>query len=120
MKKLFAILLCLVFVASVACAAPVKDNQKDPVRNLVNTAGVFIGKVVNVATAGTGGEPTSLVVKDEKGQTMVFPLDQGVLLTSATANLATLGELKKNQKVEVQFEPVAGQIGKTKSVKVVE
>lgn len=108
MKKIIIVLALLMVTAISANAEPVRSDD-DPIRHAVNATGTLIGNVVYVATAGTGGDKTEIAVKDEKGATHVFPVDATANVVGATANVATLGELRKGQKVKVDYETKGGK-----------
>ena len=108
MKKAIIVLALLVVVAASASAEPVKSDR-DPIRHMVNATGTLVGNIVYVTTAGTGGDKTEIAVKDEKGATHVFPVDATANVVGATVNVATLGELRKGQKVKVDYETKGGK-----------
>lgn len=116
MKRVIFVIAIMICVISAVYA---QDNE-DFVRDMFQTTGRFVGKVVYVATAGTGGEKTELVVEDERGQKMIFPLDETANMVGSAANMLTLGELKKGEKVAVEYESQPGQAPKARAVSKVE
>ncbi|MBN1526941.1 MAG: hypothetical protein JW919_05120 [Candidatus Omnitrophica bacterium] len=114
MKKIAMLTAVILLAGFVAVAGAQSD---DPVRDLVKTTGTFFGKIVYVATGGSGGDKTDIIVKDEKGQEMPFVVDETAKVVGSTANLLTCGELKKGQKVQVEYTKEAGK-QKAKAVTV--
>lgn len=119
-KKILIAVLALVSTASLCYAA---EKAAEPVSATVEATGTFVGKVVSVVTGGTAEtaervQNSSVVVADETGKTMVFPIDSTVKIVDAAMNAVPIKQIVEGAKVTVEY--VTGQRGveKTESIKV--
>ena len=122
MKKL---LLVIAVVALMAASVYAADNDKtatEPLGALVDASGVFVGTVTSIAvdTLTVGQAKGTVTVADESGKTRIFPVDDTVKIVDATVNVITLNQLKKGEKVEVQYTKAPNGAEKVSSVKVVQ
>ena len=122
MKKL---LLVIAVVALMAASVYAADNDKtatEPLGALVEASGVFVGTVTSIAvdTLTVGQAKGTVTVADESGKTRIFPVDDTVKIVDATVNVITLNQLKKGEKVEVQYTKAPNGAEKVSSVKVVQ
>lgn len=117
MKKMLLAVIAVICVASL-CYAEQGDTVKatEPVGAVVETGGVFIGKVSSAVEKSLGGEGNVTVV-DETGKTKIFPVDPTVKIIDNTFNALTLNQLKAGQKVSVEYTKEGGS-DKAKSIQV--
>ena len=117
MKKMLIAVVAVVCVASL-CYAAEGDSVKatEPVGAVVETGGVFIGKVSSAVEKSLGGKGDITVV-DETGKTKVFPVDPTVKIIDNTFNALTLNQLKQGEKVSVEYTKEGGT-EKAKSIQV--
>jgi len=104
-KKILVVVLAFVCVASV-CYAQNDTLQKatKPVGEVVEQTGIFAGNIVSVVTGKTPeNKPLSIVVTDDAGKTMMFPVDQTVKVMDTAVNALTLDQLKQGSKVAVEY-----------------
>jgi hypothetical protein len=122
MKKILLVTAVIILTAVSAHAADDNKTATEPLGALVEAGGVFIGTVsevaVNIATAGQAGG--AITVADEIGKTKIFPIDDTVRIVDAAVNVITLNQLKKGEKVEVQYSKAPNGAEKVSSVKVVQ
>ena len=122
MKKILIAIFVVSLVASLSYAASpeaVKDQKAtEPVGAIVETLGVFIGQVSAATEKSMGGGKEGYVtVVDETGKTKMFPVDPTVKIVDAGFNALTLNQLKKGEKVSVEYSGKSGA-EKAKSIKV--
>lgn len=123
MKKIFAVIVLLVLAAAVCNAAEEGATKAaEPVGAVIEATGVFVGTVSSVVTEGvTGGQVKgSILVSSETGETKLFPVDDTVKIVDAAFNIVTLNQLKKGEKVEVQYTKAPDGAEKVSSVKMVQ
>ena len=91
MKRILFIVIAFTFVGSICFAQGTESKEPE----------TFIGKVVSV----TVQEPAKGVVKvldDATDMTLEFPVEPTTKILDDTLNMVTLGQLKKDDKVEVR------------------
>ncbi len=121
MKKILMAAFVLSLAASL-CYAVEGDKPKatEPVGAVVETAGIFVGKITTVVEKSLGGGKTegSLVLADDSGRTKIIPLDNTVKILDTAFNVLTLKQLKKGESVTVEYtKPESGK-EKAKTIKV--
>lgn len=120
MKKYLLVIAVIALTAVSAYAATDNKTATEPLGAIVEASGVFIGTVseVVVDTVTVGQAKGTVTVADESGKTRIFPVDDTVKIVDATVNVMTLNQLKKGQKVEVQYSKAPTGEEKVSSVKV--
>ncbi len=107
MKKIAIVILALVVTASFCYAAESVKSQTatEPVGAVIETTGVFVGQISSVVENSlAGGKAKSYVtVSDDTGKTRMFPVDATVKIVDAGFNAITLNQLKKGEKVSVEY-----------------
>lgn len=116
MSKILIMVMVIVSAASFCYAA---EKAVEPVSATIEETGTFIGKIVSVVTGGAaetakGAKQSSVVVTDEAGKVMVFPVDSTVKIVDATMNTVPVKQLAEGTKVTVEY--ITGQ--RTKTIKV--
>ena len=114
-----AILLFVVIAASAACYAAdtqcvlEKEPQAtEPVGAVIETAGVFVGKIVSACEIACTGE-RKIAVENETGECKIFPFCATTKVADSTFHAATFNQLQKGEKVKVEYTDTC-----TKSVTV--
>jgi opacity protein-like surface antigen len=122
MKKILLVTAVIMLTAASAYAADDNKTATEPLGAIVEASGVFIGTVSEVAvdTITVGQAKGRVTVADEAGQTKIFPVDDTVKIMDAMVNVITLNQLKKGQKVEVQYTKAPNGAEKVSSVKVMQ
>jgi len=107
--KIIAITLFVMLVASAACYAAdtrcvlEKEPQAtEPVGAVVETVGVFVGKIVSACEIACTGE-RKLTVENETGECKIFPFCATTKVADSTFHTATFNQLKKGEKVKVEY-----------------
>ena len=107
--KTIAITLYVILVASAACYAAdtqcvlEKEPQAtEPVGAVVETVGVFVGKIVSACEIACTGE-RKLTVENETGECKIFPFCATTKVADSTFHTATFNQLKKGEKVKVEY-----------------
>lgn len=119
MKKILIAVFALVCAASLVYAAEGEVvKATEPVGAVVETGGVFVGKITNVIEESMGAGKGSLVLADDNGRTKIFPLDPTVKVLDTTFNALTLNQLKQGEKVSVKYTKDASGQEKATSVQV--
>ena len=122
MKKLLIVVAVLVLAASfcyaqdTAASKEAEPKATEPVGAVVETTGVFVGNITSVVEESAGANKGSLILADESGKTKIFPVDPTVKILDNTFNALTFNQLKKGEKVSVEY--TKGATEKTKSVTV--
>ncbi len=122
MKKILIAIVLLMCAVSV-CYAAQGDSPKatEPIGAVVETAGVFIGKMSGAVedSMSEGKAEKHITVVDESGKTKFFPVDNTVKVLDTTFNALTLNQLKKGDKIAVEYSKDKSGKEKAKSVKVI-
>lgn len=117
MKKIFMALIVLALAGSVAYAAEAaKATATEPVGGVIELGGVIVARVVSVVTEASG--KGSVTVTDEAGKTKVFSVNDTVKVVDNMFNALTLNQLKKDDKVSVEYTK-EGSAEKAKTITVV-
>jgi hypothetical protein len=121
-KKILIAVLAFVCVASICYAADQKaPAANEPVGAAVEATGTFVGKVVSVVTEGSGGATgPAITVADETGKMITYPVDPTVKIVDAAVNAVTLNQLKKGDKVAVEYSKDQTGSEKAKAINVVQ
>jgi len=122
MKKILLIMAVIALSQATAYAADNNKTAAEPVGALVEASSVFVGTVTSVVvdTVTAGQARGTVAVADEAGKTRIFPIDDTVKIVDAGINVITLNQLKKGEKVEVQYMKAPNGAEKVSSVKVVQ
>lgn len=120
MKK-FVIAMMAMLIASTVCYAADKlcvidkePTAKEPIGAVVETTGVFVGKIVSAAEIAFTGE-RKLTVENETGECKIFPFCAATKLSDETFNAVTFNQLKRGEPVKVEYAQDGG-VEKAKTV----
>jgi len=106
-KSILIAVLVVIAAASLCYAQGDASVKKatEPVGAVIETAGVFVGRISSVVEQSLGGgkEKGFVTVSDETGKTRMFPVDETVKVVDATFNALTLNQLKQGEKVSVKY-----------------
>lgn len=118
--------LVVLFTISIMCASSyakdkicVIDKDKiaqSPAGAVVETTGIFIGKITSAVEIAATGQ-RQLSVRNETGECRIFPFDATTKIVDATTNTATFNVLKTGKDVKVEYAEEGG-VDKAKSVTV--
>ena len=127
MKKTFIIFILLILVSGVSCAEEKNFAPKDkycvlekeptatePVGAVVETAGVFTGKILSAIEIAVTGE-RKITVENETGECKIFPFCATTKVADKAFHAVTFNQLKKGEKVKVQYTEEGG-VEKAESV----
>jgi hypothetical protein len=118
-KKMLIAVVAFVCIASLCYAAEGETAKAtEPIGAVVETGGVFIGEISSAIEESMGGKGDITVV-DETGKTRIFPVDSTVKVIDNTFNALTLNQLKKGEKVSVEYTKEGGS-DKAKSIQVMQ
>lgn len=120
MKKILFTLVAVAFVSSLCFAqqasAPVSKPTEKPVE--IKT---FTGKVDSVSIGDVVKKTMSeIVVVDEKGQKLSFVVKQNTAIFAKDGKELTLVEIKKDNKVSIEYTTNAVGTNEAKSIKLAE
>ena len=120
MKKILFAIFALIFASSLCFAqqasAPVSQTVQTPV--VIKT---LTGKVDSVTIGdATKGTKSEFVVVAENGQELSFVVKSGTPITDKNAMTVTLSDIKKDNKVTVEYTTKANGTNKAQSIKLVE
>jgi hypothetical protein len=120
MKKT-AIVALIILLMGTACYAGDKfcviektPQAKEPIGAVVETTGVFVGKIVSAAEIAMTGQ-RKLTVENETGECKIFPFCETTKITDRAFNAVTFNKLKAGEKVKVEYAEDGGS-PKAKSV----
>jgi len=116
MKKIVIVLLSLAFIGTTCYAVEKTPKATEPIGAVIETGGVFIGKIVGGIEKATTGEK-KITVKSETGETRVFPFEETVQLVDKTFHGLTFNQLKGGENVSVKYSK-KGEKEKIESVTV--
>jgi len=104
MKKIVIVIFALVAISSLCYAADVEKTPKatEPIGAVIETGGVFIGKIIGSAEKATTGKK-EITVQSDTGETRVFPFAETTELADKTFNAVTFNQLKPGQGVSVKY-----------------
>ena len=120
MKKILLILFAVTFVSSLCFAqqasAPVSPAAPKP----VETKSV-VGKIDSITlTDATKGTHSAIAVVDEKGQKIDFAVRVSTVISAKDGNKLTFSDLKKDNKVNVEYITTENGANRAQSIKLVE
>jgi len=120
MKKILLMLFAVTFVSSLCFAqqasAPVSPAAPKP----VETKSV-VGKIDSITlTDATKGTHSAIAVVDEKGQKMNFAIRVSTVIFAKDGRKLTFGDLKKDNKVVVEYVITGKGTNRAQSIKLVE
>ena len=106
MKKILIVSFMLICAAAI-CYAANNDAPKatEPIGAIVETGGVFVGKLTSVIEKSLGGgrKINSLMMADDSGKTKIIPLDNTVKILDDSFHVITLNQLKPGEKISVKY-----------------
>ena len=120
MRKILWILFAVTFVSSLCFAqqptAPVSQVAQKPVETKS-----FVGKIDSITLADTTiGTHSAIAVVDEKGQKMEFVVRVITVISAKDGKNLTFSDLKKDNKVIVEYVTTEKGTNRAKSIKVLE
>lgn len=101
--KIAIAILALVLVTGVSFAAEQAPKANEPIGAVIETTGVFVGKIVGAAEEATTGE-RKVTVKSATGETRVFPFNETVELVDKGFHTLTFNQLKPGDDVTVKIK----------------
>jgi len=109
MKKIVIVIFALVVISGLCYAADVEKTPKatEPIGAVIETGGVFIGKIIGSAEKATTGKK-EITVQSDTGETRVFPFAETTELVDNTFNALTFNQLKKGESVKVEYTKQGG------------
>ena len=122
MKSAFIVIYAILFLsvavyaADKYCVIDKEPKAKEPIGAIVETTGVFVGKIVSACEIAITGE-RKITVENETGECKIFPFCQTTKLADDTFNAVTFNKLKAGEKVKVEYAEDGGT-AKAKSVTV--
>ena len=120
MKKILFAAVILAFASSLCFAQSVKPSVSGSALAPVVTK-TLTGKVDSVTVGDiTKGTRSELVVVGDNGQKLSFVVKNGTPVTDKDAKTVALSELKKDNKVTVEYTIKASGTNKAQSIKLVE
>jgi len=113
MKKI-AIVIVMILLVGAACYAADKfcviekePKAKGPVGAVVETTGVFVGKIVSAVEISMTGE-RKITVENETGECRIFPFCKTTKIADDTFNAVTFNTLKTGENVKVKYAEEGG------------
>lgn len=103
--KIAIAILALVLVTGVSFAAEKAPKANEPIGAVIETTGVFVGKIVGAAEEATTGE-RKVTVKSATGETRVFPFNETVELVDKGFHILTFNQLKPGDDVTVKIKKI--------------
>ena len=107
--RVIAIAIIMTILACAACCAAdrfcvlEKEPQaKCPAGSVVETVGVFVGKIASAFEIALTGE-RKITVENETGETRIFPFRATTQVTDDTFNAVTFNQLKYGECVKVEY-----------------
>lgn len=98
------------------CVIEKVPTAQGPIGAVVETAGVFAGKIASATEIAFTGE-RKLTVENETGECRIFPFCATTKIADKTFNAATFNRLKRGEKVKVEYTEENGMV-KTEKVTV--
>ena len=89
------------------CVIEKKPQATEPVGAVIETAGVFVGKIAAVTEIAFTGE-RKLTVENETGECRIFPFCATTKIADDTFHAATFNQLKKGECVKVKYSKDGG------------
>jgi len=120
MKKILLVILALTFVSSLCFAqqisAPVNKTAPAPAVTKTLTGKVDSVKIGDAAKAAR----SELVVVADNGQSQSFLVKNGTPITDKDGKTVALSDIKKDNKVTVEYTTKANGTNRAQSIKLVE
>lgn len=109
MKKIAVVIFALAVISGLCYAADVEKTPKatEPVGAVIETGGVFVGKIIGSVEKATTGKK-EITVQSDTGETRVFPFAETTELVDNTFNALTFNQLKAGEKVKVEYKKEGG------------
>jgi len=127
MNKVLIAMIVMILASGVVCAEEKNFGPKEkfcviektptakgPVGAVVETAGVFAGKIASAIEISLTGE-RKITVENETGECRIFPFCATTKIADEAFNTATFDQLKKGEKVKVNYTEEGG-VEKAESV----
>ena len=89
------------------CVIEKKPQATEPVGAVIETAGVFVGKIAAATEIAFTGE-RKLTVENETGECRIFPFCATTKIADDTFHTATFNQLKKGECVKVKYSKDGG------------
>ena len=89
------------------CVIDKEPQAQGPVGAVVETAGVFAGKIASATEIAVTGE-RKIMVENETGDCRIFPFSVTTRIADRTFNTATFDQLKKGEPVKVEYTEKGG------------
>lgn len=89
------------------CVIDKVPQAKEPVGAVIETTGVFVGKITSAVEIAMTGE-RKITVENETGETKIFPFSQTTSVADKTFNAVTFNKLTKGEKVRVDYTEEGG------------
>lgn len=107
MKKIAIVIFALVVASAVCYAVEKAPEANEPVGAVIETTGVFVGKVVGAVERAITGKK-EITVQSDTGETRVFLFAETTKIVDNTFNALTFNQLKKGEKVSVEYDRRGG------------
>jgi hypothetical protein len=98
------------------CVIDKEPKATEPVGAVVETAGVFVGKIASATEIAFTGE-RKLTVENETGECKIFPFCATTKVADETFHAVTFNQLKKGEKVKIEYKDNGG-VAKTEKVTI--
>lgn len=98
------------------CVIEKVPTATGPIGAVIETTGVFVGKIASATEIAFTGE-RKIMVENETGECRIFPFCAATKVVDKAFNAATFGQLKKGEKVKVDYTTDGG-IEKAKEVTI--
>lgn len=112
--RAIAIAAIVIMVACTACCAKdkfcvidKKPTATEPIGAVVETAGVFVGKIASATEIAFTGE-RKITVENETGECKIFPFHAATKVADDTFHAATFNQLQKGESVKVKYSKEDG------------
>ena len=129
MKKALIAIIVMILASGIACAEEKNYGPKDrfcviektptakgPVGAVVETTGVFVGKIASAVEIAYTGE-RKITVENETGECRIFPFCKTAKIADDTFHTATFDKLKKGENVKVEYAEEGG-VAKAQTVTI--
>lgn len=90
------------------CVLEKEPKATEPVGAVVETVGVFVGKIMSACEIACTGE-RKLTVENETGECKIFPFCATTKVADSTFHATTFNQLKKGEKVKVEYNEKGAQ-----------
>jgi hypothetical protein len=112
--RAIAIAVIVTIIACTACCAEDKfcviekePKAKGPIGAVVETAGVFAGKIASATEIAFTGE-RKITVENETGECRIFPFCATTKVADEAFHTATFNQLQKGKSVKVEYKEESG------------